>query len=116
MQTKHELLSNVYEAFNRRDIETVLSVIRPDVDWPNGWEGGRLTGHEALREYWTRQWAAINPNVDPVGFETDEAGRTVVNVHQIVCDLEGNIIVDGMVEHIYEFEGGQIKRMEIKSP
>lgn len=37
-----ELLRAVYAAFNRREIETVLALMSDDVDWPNGWEGGRL--------------------------------------------------------------------------
>jgi hypothetical protein len=73
-------------------------------------------GHEEVREYWTRQWAAIDPRVEPVGFDTDEAGRTIVRVHQVVRDLEGNLIVDGMVEHVYRVEDGLILSMEIREP
>jgi hypothetical protein len=113
MSPDRDLFEKIYSAFNARDIDAVLAVLHPDVDWPNGWEGGRMVGREAIREYWTRQWAAIDPSVEPVGFATDEAGRTVVKVHQVVRDLEGKVVVDGMVEHVYEVEDGLIKRMEI---
>jgi ketosteroid isomerase-like protein len=112
--TDHALFTKVYEAFNDRDIDTILAVMHPDVDWPNGWEGGRVHGHQGVRDYWTRQWAAIDPRVEPVGFETDEAGRTVVKVHQMVRDLEGNVMVDSTVEHVYVVEDGLIKSMEIR--
>src|SRR5262245_64384505 len=95
-----DLLKNVYSAFNARDVEAVLAVMSADVDWPNGWEGGRIYGRQSVRDYWTRQWAAIDPHVEPIGFETDEPGRIVVKVHQVVRDLEENIIADGVVEHI----------------
>jgi hypothetical protein len=36
----------------------------------------------------------IDPQIDPVHFVNDEVGRTVVNVHQVVRDLTGNIIAD----------------------
>lgn len=111
-----DLLTRVYEAFNARNIDAILAVMHPEVDWPNGWEGGRMIGRQAVREYWTRQWAAIDPYVEPVGFETDEAGRTIVKVHQVVRDLEGNVVVDGEVEHVYAVEDGLIKRMEIREP
>ena len=88
--TPQDLLTNTYHAFNARDIESVLAVLHPEVDWPNGWEGGRVYGREAVRDYWTRQWEAIDPHVEPVGFDTDETGRTVVTVHQVVRDLDGN--------------------------
>lgn len=114
MATERDVLRRIYERFNARDIDGVLAVLHPDVDWPNGWEGGRMRGRAAVRDYWTRQWAAINPRVDPVGFDTDEAGRTVVKVHQLVRDLEGNVLVDGMVEHVYVIEDGLVRSMEIR--
>jgi ketosteroid isomerase-like protein len=116
MPTDRELLKKIYAAFNAHDIDAVLAVMHPDVDWPNGWEGGRVYGRQAVRDYWTRQWKAIDPRVEPVGFDTDERGRAVVKVHQVVRDLEGTILLDGMVEHVYLIEDGVIKSMEIKEP
>jgi hypothetical protein len=89
--------------------------MHPQVDWPNGWEGGRVYGHDGVRDYWTRQWKALDPHVEPVGFDSDETGRTVVTVHQVVRDLSGNVISDGMVKHIYLIEDGLIRSMEIGS-
>jgi hypothetical protein len=116
MLTDMGLLTRTYGGFNARDVDTVLAAMHPDIDWPNGWEGGRVHGREAVRDYWTRQWAAIDPHVEPVGFDTDEAGRTVVKVHQVVRDLNGNVIADGMVEHVYLIEDSLIKSMEIRMP
>jgi hypothetical protein len=115
MPVDNELFTKTYEAFNARDIDTALSVMHPDVDWPNGWEGGRVHGHEGIRDYWTRQWAAIDPHVEPVGFKTDEPGRIVVTVQQRVRDLDGKIIAEGTVEHVYAVEDGLIKSMEIRT-
>ena len=58
---RETLLRMLYAAFNARDIETVLAQLASDVDWPNAWEGGRVHGREEVRDYWTRQWAAIDP-------------------------------------------------------
>jgi nuclear transport factor 2 (NTF2) superfamily protein len=116
MPTDNDLLTNVYSAFNARDVDTVLAALCEDVDWPNGWEGGRVYGRQSVRDYWARQWEAVDPHVEPVGFGADELGRTVVKVHQVVRDLEGNVISDGMVEHVYLIEGGLIKNMEIRHP
>jgi hypothetical protein len=113
MTIDNELFTKTYAAFNARDIDAALSVMHPDVDWPNGWEGGWVHGHEGIRDYWTRQWAAIDPHVEPVGFEIDERGRTVVKVHQRVRDLDGKIIAEGTVKHVYVVEEGLIKSMEI---
>src|SRR5215203_5116409 len=39
-----ELLRRAYAAFNARDIDAVLSMVHPDVAWPNGMEGGYVYG------------------------------------------------------------------------
>ncbi len=74
MPTERDLLTIVYTAFNARDIDTALTTMHPDVEWPNGWEGGCVTSHQGVRDYWTRQWAAINPHVDPWGSPPTRAG------------------------------------------
>lgn len=60
-------LTALYAAFNARQIDLVLQALHPEVDWPNGWEGGRLHGRDAVREYWQRQWTEIDPSVVPIG-------------------------------------------------
>jgi hypothetical protein len=115
MPSARELLTAAYQAFNARDVETVLAMLRPDVDWPNGMEGGRVHGRDNVREYWKRQWATLNPRVEPLRFETDKTGRTVVDVHQVVRDLAGNILVDQVVQHVYTVQNGLIERMDIRT-
>jgi arylsulfatase A-like enzyme len=111
--TDHEPLTTVYRLFNARDVDGVLRWMHPDVDWPNGMEGGRVHGHDEVRAYWTRQWKIVDPHVEPVGFETDAEGRTVVDVHQVVRDLAGKELLNQHIEHIYRIEGGLIRNMEI---
>ena len=36
-----------------------------------------------------------------------------VEVHQVVRDLEGKVIADSIVHHIYTFDGEAISRMEV---
>jgi ketosteroid isomerase-like protein len=114
MATNQDLVTRAYAAFNARDIEAALILMQPDVDWPNGMEGGRVQGHEGIRDYWTRQWTLIDPHVEPRGFSTDGEGRTVVDVHQLVRDMDGNVIVDEMVQHVYIIEDGLVRSMEIR--
>ncbi len=108
------LLQGVYAAFNRRDIETVLSNMHDDVDWPNGWEGGRIRGKEGVRDYWKRQFEALNPRVDPLSFATETDGRIAIEIHQVVRDKAGNLLADQIIHHVYEIRGGLIRSMEIR--
>lgn len=116
MHSRRELLTAVYAAFNGRDIERVLALMRADVDWPNGMEGGRVHGCDEVRAYWKRQWGIIDPHVEPVRIEDDATGNTVVDVHQVVRDLSGNILKDQIVQHVYSFRDGLIERMDIRKP
>ena len=108
-----DAIKNLYAAFNARDMDTCLAAMQPNVEWPNGMEGGMVRGHDGVRAYWTRQWGMINPHVDPVKIEADGHGRVIVNVHQVIRELNGKIMFDRMVEHIYSFEDGLVRGMEI---
>jgi len=107
-------LEQVYERFNARDIEAVLAALHTDVTWANSMEGGHVHGREAVRSYWTRQWAAIDPRVEPTGFSAGADGEIVVEVHQTVRDLQGAVLVDQMVGHIFRIENGLITRFDIR--
>jgi hypothetical protein len=117
MESEQEaILKQTYRHFNDRSIDATLTMMHPDVDWPNGMEGGIEHGHEAVRKYWTRQWKILDPHVEPIEFNWEEDGRISVTVHQVVHDIEGNLLVDQIIHHIYTFEDGVIKTMEIQKP
>ena len=108
------LLNRLYERFNARDMEAVIAVMHPDILWANGMEGGHVNGRQGVREYWTRQWAVIDPHVEPMTFATGPDGETIVEVHQTVRDLAGQLLSDKVVSHIFRIEGGLIRRFDIR--
>ena len=114
MSSEVELLKHVYERFNARDMETVLAAMHEDVVWANGMEGGHVHGRDGVRSYWTRQWAIVDSHVDPVGFSVGPDGEIIIEVHQVVHDLAGSLLVDQSVGHIFRVENGQIKRFDIR--
>jgi ketosteroid isomerase-like protein len=114
MADEIELLKHVYDRFNTRDMETVLAAMHEDVMWANGMSGGHVHGRDGVRGYWTRQWAMIDPHVEPVSFSRGDEGQIVVEVHQVVHDLEGNLLADKTVGHLFRIEDGLIKRFDIR--
>ena len=114
MTDERELIRGAYDDFNARRLEAVLTRMRPDVTWPNGMEGGFVHGHEGVRDYWTRQWAVLDPHVAPLEINADERGRWVVKVHQVVHDREGKLLADVVVHHAYEIRDSLIARMDIE--
>jgi hypothetical protein len=109
-------LRALYASFNARDVDAVMAATSPDVDWPNAWEGGRVRGQAAVREYWKRQWHEIDPHVEPVSITQRQDGRTAVEVHQVVRNLDGDVINDSVVVHVYEMTDGLITRMTVEGP
>jgi len=115
MNSKYQsIIQKAYTGFNARDIDTTLSTIHPDIHWPKAFEGGYVIGHEAVRDYWTRQWSEINPNVEPVAITERPDGKVEVEVDQLVKDLEGHILFDGKVKHVYVINDGLLQRMDIE--
>jgi hypothetical protein len=55
-----------------------------------------------------------DPRVEPQAFSDDEQGRIVVDVHQVVRDLDGSVIADQRVQHVYSISAGLIARMDIR--
>jgi hypothetical protein len=114
--SEREILHAAYRDFNARNIDAVLALMVSDVAWANGMEGGHVHGKEAVRGYWTRQFASFSPNVEPVSIDEDEQHNWVVTVHQVVHDVAGNLLVDATVYHTYQFRDGLIARMDITQP
>jgi ketosteroid isomerase-like protein len=108
-----EFFVELYEAFNRREIERVLAAMAPDVKWANGMEGGFEYGRDAVREYWMRQFQMVDSRVEPTEIEID-GNRAVVTAHQRVRDLEGNLLLDTYVRHVFTIEDGLISKFEIE--
>ncbi|PQJ09746.1 ketosteroid isomerase [Flavipsychrobacter stenotrophus] len=110
---ENDIINTIYSLFNSRQADAILAHFHNGVQWPNGWEGGIIHGKDAVREYWLRQWSEINPIVTPVTITTLNNGRVSVNVHQVVKDLKGMTIFDGVLDHIYTFRQGLVEKMEI---
>lgn len=115
--TDEELLRTMYDSFNARDIDAVLAAMNDDVDWPRAFKGDRVRGHEAVRDYWREQWGEIDPHVEPEEIRPRADGdRVEVRVHQVVRDLEGAVVADGTVMHVYEMRSGLVARMDVEEP
>jgi hypothetical protein len=113
--TNHqELIKKAYQAFNDRDINTILQMLHPHIKWSRAWEGDYAHGHDEVKTYWQRQWQEIDPNVLPVGFVHRQDGTLEVEVDQLVKDLEGNILFNGKVKHIYTIENSLLLQMNIE--
>ncbi|MEM7077010.1 MAG: nuclear transport factor 2 family protein [Pseudomonadota bacterium] len=106
------LTTQLYPHFNHRHLEGIMPHFIADADWPNGMTGGRVVGLAAIRRYWTQQWSVINSQVTPISYRLTD-GQVILEVHQLVRDMRGKQLSEGVVYHVYRFQGGKIARMDI---
>ncbi len=114
MANTQALITQAYSAFNRRDIDSALALMSENVSWPKASEGGWVVGKEEIRAYWTRQWKHFDPHVEPLEIVEHEGGITEVKVHQLVKSLDGDVLSDSEVWHVYTIANGLIERMDLK--
>lgn len=107
------ILEQAYSAFNKRDIDGALALMTQDVSWPKASEGGKVVGKEEVRAYWTRQWNAFDPHVEPLAMTEENGGKTCVRVRQLVKSLQGDVLSDSEVLHVFTVKSGLIAAMDL---
>jgi hypothetical protein len=107
------LIEQAYSAFNKRDIDGALALMTEDVSWPKASEGGKVVGKEEIRAYWTRQWGEFDPHVEPLAIIEADGGKVRVRVHQLVKSLQGEVLSDSEVVHVFTMNNGLIAAMDL---
>lgn len=113
-RSRKALIQRLFEAFNRRDIEAILSALSEDVDWPDAIEGGRVRGREAVSRYWTEQFKLIRVEHTLTEIADTAEGNIRVRSLQLVRNLEGQLWSESPVNFTFAFdEAGLITRMDV---
>jgi hypothetical protein len=113
MSDTKTVIEQAYSAFNRRDIDGALALMTEDVSWPKASEGGSVVGKEEIRGYWTRQWGEFDPHVEPLEITESGNGKVRVRVHQLVKSLQGDVLSDSEVLHVFTVNSGFIAAMNL---
>ena len=106
-------IEQAYSAFNKGDIDGALALMTEDVSWPKALEGGKIFGREEIRAYWTRQWGEFDPHVEPLAIAEEDEGKIRVRVHQLVKSLQGDVLSDSEVLHVFSVNSGLISAMDL---
>ncbi len=113
MADTRTVIEQAYSAFNKRDIDAALALMTEDVSWPRASEGGEVVGKEEIRAYWTRQWGEFDPHVKPLAMTGEDGGKIRVRVHQLVKSLQGDVLSDSEVLHVFTLNSGLIAAMAL---
>ena len=112
MPDLNNFFRELYKNFNDRKIDLVITNMTDNVKWANGMEGGYVYGREAVKNYWTRQFTMVSSKVTPLKIETENESIKI-KVHQVVHDLNGNLLADEFVYHLFHLQGNKIAVFEV---
>lgn len=114
---RERALRGAYEAINHGDIDVALSLMSPNIDWPNTIEGGREHGREAVRAYWTRLFGLLVPRFDPLCVQPAGDGRLVVHARLRFSDpASGEPLAYQHVRHVFTWRDSLVTRMDASEP
>lgn len=112
MGDRQALLSDLYEAYNRKDIEAVVAALHPEIDWPALFSEARIQGAEAVRQLFTEPFKVMNPEITPIDIRTDLHGRIRVRVSYVVRTLDGIVFTEETNTNLFELCDKLIIRMD----
>mgnify|MGYP000297668190 CR=1 FL=1 len=110
------LLTSLYEAIERQDVDAVLALFHPDARIPDSLEQAALVGHDQIRAYYQRQFAAIRVGSSLLATNLLPDGRVEAFLHVLVHGSTGGFWWEGRVTATYRIEDGLITEMVVTEP
>jgi len=112
-ETREAVLEGLYEAYNRRDVPSMVAALDPCVEWMDMLKGEPIKGREAVGAYWTQQFGLMDAEVTPVAMDRLPDGRIVVTAAQTLKKPGGGLWSSDKVTHVITFgKDGLILRMD----
>lgn len=110
-----EKVKRGFEAFNRGEIDEMLTVVHPEIELvplsAKLVEGGAYHGHEGVREWDRRRDDVWDLEFEPAEFE-DLGGRVLVHGIARSRGKSGGVELDTPVTWAFDFAEGLIVRLE----
>ena len=73
----------------------------------------KLSEKIEIRAYWSRQWGEFDPHVEPLAMTEEVGGKIRVRVRQLVKSLQGDVLSDSEVLHVFTVNNGLIAAMDL---
>ena len=110
------VVREITEAWNRRDIEEILALTDPRVEYvnpPNAMEPGTRRGHEAMRDVTAKQWEALADARQEIERLHDRGDIVLVEMllTRGMPDSEATVETRSLLS--YSVGNGKVTRLEI---
>ncbi len=110
-----ECVRSLVDAWNRRDVEAILSRIHPDgeyVNAPTAVEPGTRRGHEAIVAVLRRQWDSLSGGFQEVD-RIDDRGDEIITVGRVTRTMPGSDTrISNPLLISWRFREGELIRLE----
>jgi hypothetical protein len=79
------------------------------------WNGsGHVHGRDEVRSYWKRQWASIDPHVEPIEISPNGKGKSQSKFIRWCVTSKAISLPTELVNHVFQIRNGLIQRFDIR--
>jgi ketosteroid isomerase-like protein len=111
MSELHDVIRVAYAAYNRGEVEAVIDLLHPDVEWippPTTVDPEPIRGRDAVRQYLAPNFFE-SQRAEPI--EVIEEGDRIMVIARVRARGRGSgIEIDGTAFHLWTVAGGRATR------
>jgi ketosteroid isomerase-like protein len=112
-----EIVEQLYEAWNRRDLEAILAFTHPEAEYVNSpfaVEPGTRRGHTEISEVFRKQWEGLGPDARQQVDRAYPEGDEVITAARVTRSMPGSDAqIENRVAVRWTFRGGLVIRFEV---
>ncbi len=112
MPGSRAVVDALWPALTARDIDAVVALLHPDVDWQDNLNGGRRVGRDAVRAYLSEVMATVVIVSTPIDIRPSGPDRYLARVNHVVRNKDGQLWGQEVVRHVLELREGLIVRVD----
>jgi len=116
-QAEIEIVERVIDAWNRRDLDTMLALSDPEAEYvnaPAAVEPGTRHGHEGVTTVIKKQWEGLGPDARQRIDQAHVRGDEIVTEGTVSVVLPGSETrLENRVAIRWSFRAGRVSRLEI---
>jgi len=106
------VIKQAYFAFNKRDMDGALALMVEGVSWPKASESGKIVGKEEIRLLDSALGRVRSPCRTACNHQGTR-GQSPRKSTPLVKNLDGDILSDTEVVHVFHVDNGRIAAMDL---